>query len=130
MLGTLTKPITRKSKDRSRRYSYGFVYALHSQEVEAQREEMTDSGYQDVDIVLTTREVGRMLRQSGIDFSSLPDEDYDDPWEFHRSRGYFRSYGGGYGSSLRTAYELITEEELADINFTAVRGLDGLKRPL
>ncbi len=95
---------------------------------EAQREEMTDSGYQDVDIVLTTREVGRMLRQSGIDFSSLPDEDYDDPLGISTGAGaIFGATGGVMEAALRTAYELITEEELADINFTAVRGLDGVK---
>jgi NADP-reducing hydrogenase subunit HndD len=95
---------------------------------EAERDEMQDSGYQDVDVVLTTREVGRMMRQSGIDFDNLPHEDYDDPLGISTGAGLiFGATGGVMEAALRTAYELITEEELKEINFTEVRGLSGVK---
>lgn len=95
---------------------------------EAQRDEMKDSGYQDIDVVLTTREVGRMLRQSGIDFTSLPNEDFDDPLGISTGAGLiFGATGGVMEAALRTAYEIITKEELPNINFTAVRGLTGVK---
>ena len=55
------------------------VMPCTAKKFEAQRPEMTSSGYPDVDVVLTTRELGRMIREAGIDFQSLPAEDYDDP---------------------------------------------------
>ncbi len=95
---------------------------------EAQREEMQDSGYPDIDVVLTTREVGRMLRQSGIDFNKLESEDYDDPLGISTGAGLiFGATGGVMEAALRTAYELITGEGLGDINLTVVRGLEGVK---
>lgn len=95
---------------------------------EAQREEMRSSGYPDIDVVLTTREVGRMLRQSGIDFAGLQGEDFDNPLGISTGAGLiFGATGGVMEAALRTAYEIITKEELADINFSAVRGLAGVK---
>jgi len=95
---------------------------------EAQRPEMQDSGYQDVDIVLTTRELGRMLRQAGIDFESLPEEDYDLPLGISTGAGaIFGATGGVMEAALRTAYELVTGEPLGDINLHAVRGMEGIK---
>lgn len=95
---------------------------------ECQRPEMKDSGYQDVDYVLTTRELARMIRQAGIDFSSLPEEDYDDPLGISTGAGLiFGATGGVMEAALRTAYEIATGKELADINFHDVRGLKGIK---
>ncbi|HSW35586.1 MAG TPA: NADH-dependent [FeFe] hydrogenase, group A6, partial [Candidatus Limnocylindrales bacterium] len=95
---------------------------------EAQRDEMNDSGYRDIDVVLTTREVGRMLRQMGIDFSTLPIEEFDEPLGISTGAGLiFGASGGVMEAALRTAYELITEEELKEINFTALRGMTGVK---
>ncbi len=95
---------------------------------EAQREEMQGSGYPDIDVVLTTREVGRMLRQSGLDFNKLESEDYDDPLGISTGAGLiFGATGGVMEAALRTAYELITGEGLEDINLTVVRGLEGVK---
>ena len=89
---------------------------------------MKDSGYQDVEYVLTTRELARMIRQAGIDFSSLPEEDYDDPLGISTGAGLiFGATGGVMEAALRTAYEIATGKELADINFHDVRGLKGIK---
>jgi NADP-reducing hydrogenase subunit HndD len=95
---------------------------------ECNREEMNDSGYQDVDIVLTSRELGRMIKQAGIDFDTLPEENYDDPLgESTGAAVIFGATGGVMEAALRTAYEVLTGETLADVNFKDVRGLKGIK---
>jgi NADH-quinone oxidoreductase subunit G/NADP-reducing hydrogenase subunit HndD len=95
---------------------------------EAQRPEMIDSGHTDVDVVLTTRELGRMLHQAGIDWASLPEEEYDAPLGISTGAGViFGATGGVMEAALRTAYELVTKEELQNLNFTEMRGLQGIK---
>ena len=95
---------------------------------EAQRPEMGRNGIPDVDAVLTTRELGKMMKEAGIDFTRLPDEDYDDPLGISTGAGViFGATGGVMEAALRTAVEVITKKELADINFTQVRGLEGVK---
>lgn len=95
---------------------------------EAQRPEMTDSGYTDVDVVLTTRELGRMLKEAGIVFDNLPQENYDDPLGISTGAAViFGATGGVMEAALRTAYELVTGETLANVNFYEVRGMEGVK---
>ncbi len=95
---------------------------------EAQRPEMGRNGIPDVDAVLTTRELGKMMKEAGIDFTRLPDEEYDDPLGISTGAGViFGATGGVMEAALRTAVEVITKKELADINFTQVRGLEGVK---
>lgn len=95
---------------------------------EAWRPEMNASGYQDVDAVLTTRELGRMLKQAGIEFSDLPEEDYDAPLGISTGAGViFGVTGGVMEAALRTVYELLTGNTLAAVNFVDVRGLTGIK---
>ncbi|MEL7566371.1 MAG: NADH-dependent [FeFe] hydrogenase, group A6 [Dehalobacterium sp.] len=95
---------------------------------EAQRPEMRDSGYQDVDYVLTTRELARLIKRAGISFDLLPDEQYDDPLGISTGAALiFGATGGVMEAALRTVYEIVTGETLADINFHAVRGLIGVK---
>lgn len=95
---------------------------------ERARPEMTDSGYTDVDVVLTTREVGQMLRELGVRYNELPDEKFDDPLGISTgAAAIFGATGGVMEAALRTAYELITGEELKEINLHACRGLDGVK---
>ncbi len=62
---------------------------------ECQRDEMTGSGFQDVDYVLTTRELGRMIKEAGIDFAGLPDEDYDAPMGEYTGAGTIFGATGG-----------------------------------
>ncbi|MDI7250621.1 MAG: [Fe-Fe] hydrogenase large subunit C-terminal domain-containing protein, partial [Bacillota bacterium] len=95
---------------------------------EAQRPEMDDSGVQDVDAVLTVRELGRMIREAGLDVTALPEEDYDDP--LGRSTGaaaIFGATGGVMEAALRTAYEVVTGKPLPKLDFEEVRGLQGIK---
>ncbi|MGI6661523.1 MAG: NADH-dependent [FeFe] hydrogenase, group A6 [Bacillota bacterium] len=95
---------------------------------ECQRPEMNDSGYQDVDYVLTVRELARMIKQAGIDFANLPEEDYDDPLGISTGAGViFGATGGVMEAAVRTAYEIYTGKTLDKIDFEVVRGLDGVK---
>ena len=90
--------------------------------------EMYASGYQDVDIVLTTRELIRMVKQAGIDFNELPDGQADLMLgEYGGAATIFGATGGVMEAALRTAYFNVTGEDLKDVNFSAVRGLTGVK---
>jgi NADH-quinone oxidoreductase subunit G len=87
-----------------------------------------DDEFYDVDYVLTTRELARMFKQSGIQFSSLPSEEFDNPLgESTGAAVIFGATGGVMEAALRTAYEVVTGTPLPNINFTAVRGMEGIK---
>jgi NADH-quinone oxidoreductase subunit G len=91
-------------------------------------DDMKSSGVPDVDTVLTTRELARFIKQSGIDFKSLPEEQADNPLGPYTGAGtIFGATGGVMEAALRTAYAVITGKELADINFMPARGLAGVK---
>ena len=91
-------------------------------------EEMFASGYQDIDVVLTTRELSRMIKQAGIDFNNLPDEEPDHILGDYTGAGViFGATGGVMEAALRTAYYLITGKNLKKVEFKEVRGLDGVK---
>jgi len=82
----------------------------------------------DVDIVLTVRELGRMIKRAGINFPSLPDEQFDNPLGISTGAAViFGTSGGVMEAALRTAVETLTGEELAKLEFSDVRGLDGIK---
>jgi NADP-reducing hydrogenase subunit HndD len=97
---------------------------------EADRPEMRDSGYKDVDFVLTTRELAVMIKQAGIQFTDLPEEKYDSI--MGQSTGaavIFGATGGVMEAALRTAYEIVTGREVPfeNLNITPVRGLEGVR---
>lgn len=82
----------------------------------------------DVDHVLTTRELARMFKESGIDFTHLPEENFDSPLgESTGAAVIFGSTGGVMEAALRTAYEVFTGKTLPNIDFITVRGLTGIK---
>lgn len=86
------------------------------------------SGFQDVDVSLTTRELSRMLKQSGINFRALKDEEADSPLgEYSGAGTIFGTTGGVMTAALRTAYFDITGKELDKVNFQAIEGLEGIK---
>jgi iron-only hydrogenase group A len=104
------------------------VMPCTAKKFECQRPEMKSSGYQDVDYVLTTREFAKMIKQAGIDFNNLADGSYDDPMgEYTGAATIFGATGGVMEAALRTAYELVTGKALENVEFTAVRGLEGIK---
>jgi len=97
---------------------------------ECQRPEMDVSGTRDVDIVLTTRELGKMIRAAGIDFTSLPDEEMDAPLGLSSGAAdIFANTGGVMEAALRTAYEIVTGRELptGNLHVAPIAGLNGVK---
>jgi len=97
---------------------------------EAQRAEMNASGTQDVDVVLTTREFGRMITQAGIVFPDLADGEMDAPLGISTGAGdIFANTGGVMEAALRTAYEIITGEEFPfdNLHVAPIAGLQGVK---
>ena len=104
------------------------VMPCTAKKFEANRPELGHDGMADVDYVLTTRELARMIKEAGIDFVNLPDEDFDSLMgESTGAAVIFGATGGVMEAALRTAYEVITGKTLEDVNFTAVRGMEGIK---
>lgn len=101
------------------------VMPCTAKKAEAAREEMCSSGYRDVDIVITTRELGRMIREAGLDFASLPEEAYDSPLGAGTGAAViFGTTGGVMEAALRTVAEVVLGEELADVEYKDVRGME------
>ncbi|MBN2850563.1 MAG: (2Fe-2S)-binding protein, partial [Erysipelotrichaceae bacterium] len=100
-----------------------------AKKAEKVREENKVNGLQDVDAVLTTRELGRLIKIYGIDFNSLPDEDFDHDMfgEYSGAGVIFGVTGGVMEAALRTVAVKLTGEELTDVNFYGVRGVEGVK---
>lgn len=92
-------------------------------------ESMYASGCQDVDVSLTTRELARMLKQAGIVFDELKDEEADSPLGEYSGAGTIFGFSGGVmEAALRTAYRLVEKKELDDVDITPLRGVDeGIK---
>jgi len=84
--------------------------------------------FRDVDYVLTTREMGRMMKEGGIDFVSLPEEQFDSPLGISTGAGViFGATGGVMEAALRTVYEVVTGKTLPKLEFESVRGMEGIK---
>jgi NADH-quinone oxidoreductase subunit G len=95
---------------------------------EAARPELCDSGYRDTDFVLTTREFQRMIKEAGIDFKNIKEEEADANMSFYTGAGtIFGATGGVMEAAIRSAYTLVTGQELEGIDIVAVRGLQGVK---
>ena len=95
---------------------------------ETKRDDQAASGYPDVDYSLTTRELGRMIESAGIYFKHLPDEEFDNPLgDSTGAAVIFGAPGGVMEAALRTAVEKLSGEELKSLDFTEVRGTDGIK---
>ncbi|MFZ1729189.1 MAG: NADH-dependent [FeFe] hydrogenase, group A6 [Bacteroidota bacterium] len=95
---------------------------------EAQRPELGGE-YPDVDAVLTTRELARMIRVSGIDFHKLPNEGFDDPMGESTGAGaIFGAAGGVMEAALRTAHFYLTGSDMKSVTFAPIRGLEGVKQ--
>jgi len=100
------------------------VMPCTAKKFEARRPEMGN----DVDYVLTTREAAQMIKEAGIDFVNLPDEDFDHPLgESTGAAVIFGATGGVMEAALRTAYEVVTKKTLDKLDFKDVRGLEGIK---
>ena len=95
------------------------------------KEEMAlrdDERFSDVDYALTTRELASMFKRVGIQFASLPEEEFDSPLGMSTGAAViFGATGGVMEAALRTAYEVLTKKSLPSIDFTDLRGMDGIK---
>ncbi|MEA3422944.1 MAG: NADH-dependent [FeFe] hydrogenase, group A6 [Bacillota bacterium] len=99
-----------------------------AKKAEAARPELTKDYNNDVDLVLSTREYGAMLREAGVQFDQLTEEDFDHMLgESTGAAVIFGTTGGVIEAAVRTAYEWITGEELNDVEFHALRGLEGIR---
>lgn len=100
-----------------------------AKKAESERDEMKINGLRDVDAVLTTREAARMMKEAGIDLSTLEDENFDDPMgEATGAAVIFGTTGGVMEAALRTVSEVLTGKELEKLEFEDVRGeLNGIK---
>ena len=106
------------------------VMPCTAKKFEIGRDDQSASGYPDVDYALTTRELGRMIDRAGIEFTSLPDEKFDDPLGIYTGGGLiFGATGGVMEAALRFAVEKISGEKLTGdkIDFKDVRGIEGIK---
>lgn len=104
------------------------VMPCTAKKFEIGREDQSASGYPDVDIAITTRELARMIERAGLKFTALPDEEFDSPLgEDTGAAVIFGATGGVMEAALRTANDWLTGKDNLDIDFTAVRGTDSIK---
>ena len=106
------------------------VMPCTAKKFEAQRDEMNSSGGRDVDYVLTTRELGRMIKVAGIDFISLADGKMDSPMGLSSGAAdIFANTGGVMEAALRTAYQIVTGRSLPaeNLHIKPIAGLEGIK---
>ena len=105
------------------------VMPCTAKKFEIGREDQSAAGVPDVDIAITTRELSRMIMRAGISFTNLPDEEFDSPLgEDTGAAVIFGATGGVMEAALRTANDWLTGKDNTDIDFTAVRGTQGLKQ--
>ena len=96
---------------------------------EVSRPEMSDSGFMDTDAVITTRELAQWIKDAGIDFMSLPDEDVDHLLgEYSGAGNIFGATGGVMEAALRTAADTLTGQDLPKLEYDGVRGGEGLRK--
>lgn len=104
------------------------VMPCTAKKYEAARPEMISGGVREVDAVLTTRELARMIGSAGIEFAEIEEETFDTPFGIGSGAGaIFGATGGVTEAALRTAYEVVTGQELESLEFREVRGLEGIK---
>jgi len=118
----------KKGLDPKKVYSLA-IMPCTAKDYETHRDEyMFSSGAADVDEALTTREFARLIKEAGISFNDLEETEADSPLGEYTGAGtIFGATGGVMEAAVRTAYHFVTKDELSDVNFKPVRGLDGVK---
>ena len=132
MQGAITKTYYAQTAklDSAKIFSVSIMPCTAKKQEIKRSEDMFSSGYQDNDLVLTTRELARLFKQFGIDFKNIEPQKADSPIGQYTGAGtIFGVTGGVMEAALRTAYALVTGDELPNdaVDFTAVRGMDGIK---
>lgn len=129
MMGAIIKSFfaEREKMDPSRIYSVS-IMPCTAKKFEAGRPEMMRHGLADIDAVLTTRELAKIIRMRGMDLQSMPADSADSPFGERTTAGkIFGASGGVMEAALRTAHWMITGEEMGQLEVEPVRGLDGVK---
>nr|WP_143753429.1 NADH-dependent [FeFe] hydrogenase, group A6 [Dethiobacter alkaliphilus] len=129
MFGALAKTYYAEKNgiDPSKIYSVSLMPCT-AKKYEAARPEMNSSGYRDVDAVITTRELARMIHEASLDINKLADEQFDAPFGMLTGAAtIFGTTGGVAEAALRTLYELVNGQEMPTMEYEPVRGLDGIK---
>ncbi len=104
------------------------VMPCTAKKYEAARPELSANGLADVDVVLTTREAAKMIKEAGIDFNNLEDKEFDDPMgEATGAAVIFGATGGVMEAALRTVAEILEGKSFDNVEYTAVRGIEGIK---
>ncbi|WP_018086225.1 NADH-dependent [FeFe] hydrogenase, group A6 [Desulfurispora thermophila] len=129
MCGALTKSwYARQHNIDPQRMVNVAIMPCTAKKYEAARPEMECDGLRNIDYVLTTRELARMIREVGLNFPELPDEPYDEPFDQYSGAGMiFGATGGVLEAAVRTAHKLITGREMSVPDFEEARGQSGLK---
>ena len=129
MQGAVTKTYFAKQNDLDPRDIYVVsVMPCTAKKFEIARPEFGRDGYRDVDANLTTRELARMIRQAGLDFVHLPEEEFDDMLGESMGAGViFGVTGGVMEAALRTVVDVLTGEDMPRLEYADVRGLEGIK---
>lgn len=129
MMGALIKSYFAEKKGLNPKDIYVVsVMPCTAKKYEIDRPEMESDGIKDVDAVLTTRELARMIKQSGIEFNKLPDEDFDNPLgESTGAAVIFGATGGVMEAALRTVADVVEGRDLENIDFSEVRGFEGIR---
>jgi iron-only hydrogenase group A len=130
MVGALAKTYYAEKKgiDPAKIYMVSIMPCTAKKSEIIRSKEMHSSGYQDVDVSLTTREFARMIKQSGIDFATVPDEQPDCLLGAYTGAGtIFGATGGVMEAALRSAVYFITGKDAAHVEFKQTRGLKGVK---
>lgn len=129
MQGAITKTYFAKQNDLDPRDIYVVsVMPCTAKKFEIARPEFGRDGYRDVDANLTTRELARMIRQAGLDFAHLPEEEFDDMLGESSGAGViFGVTGGVMEAALRTVVDVLTGEDMPRLEYGDVRGLEGIK---
>lgn len=129
MQGAVTKTYFAKQNDLDPRDIYVVsVMPCTAKKFEIARPEFGRDGYRDVDANLTTRELARMIRQAGLDFAHLPEEEFDDMLGESTGAGViFGVTGGVMEAALRTVVDVLTGEDMPRLEYADVRGLEGIK---
>lgn len=130
MAGTVFKTYGAKlnSVEASRIYSVS-IMPCTCKKHECDREEMNASGYKDVDVVLTTRELAYLIKEMNVDFKNLKEEKFDDVLgDYTGAATIFGVTGGVMEAAIRTGYELITKESIPKIDNLELRGDSGIRK--
>ena len=130
MFGSLAKTYYAQSEKLDPKNVYVVsIMPCTAKKYEAAREEMqVHENIPDVDAVLTTRELGKMIRQMGINFKELPNDEFDNPFGITTgAAAIFGATGGVMEAALRTVSEVVNKEPLESLDFKDVRGMQGIK---